>query len=127
MNKSSLAVTLVLVMLTAASAAIDKKTLVVRAISHDVQTSRSSNGGFDEVEVTQVVEADGTRYTLSCSGVPFSSAVYKYCEWLHFDGDTFEAETDGKTMTVHARKGGNQGKPIKLKFKITDIRSATDK
>jgi hypothetical protein len=38
------------------------------------------------------------------------------------DGDQFLAEIDGTTMWVSARRGGNQGKPIRIKYKILDIR-----
>jgi hypothetical protein len=38
------------------------------------------------------------------------------------DGDTFQAEIDGTTMWVHGRNGGNQGKEIRVKYKILDIR-----
>jgi hypothetical protein len=115
----------------------DQQSITVKAISHELKFTDSNGrqitcvgsncstyGGFQWVEITQVVESQGTRYTLSCSGVPFKSAVYRYCEWLHFDGDQFAAEIKGKDMTVHARSGGNQGKEIKLKFKIVDIRGA---
>jgi hypothetical protein len=40
------------------------------------------------------------------------------------DGDSFPAEIDGHTMWISARKGGNQGKPIRAKYKILDIRPA---
>jgi hypothetical protein len=38
------------------------------------------------------------------------------------DGDRFEAEIKGTTMWVHARKGGNQGKAVKIKYRVIDIR-----
>ncbi|MGA2215263.1 MAG: hypothetical protein ABSH31_18465 [Bryobacteraceae bacterium] len=38
------------------------------------------------------------------------------------DGDTFQAEIEGTTMWVHGRNGGNQGKEIRVKYKILDIR-----
>jgi hypothetical protein len=41
------------------------------------------------------------------------------------DGDQFDAEIKGTTMWVHARKGGNQGKTVKIKYKIIDIRKET--
>jgi hypothetical protein len=40
------------------------------------------------------------------------------------DGDTFSAEIDGKTMWISARQGGNQGKLVRIKYKILDIRPA---
>jgi hypothetical protein len=41
------------------------------------------------------------------------------------DGDRFDAEIKGTTMWVHARKGGNQGKAVTIKYKIIDIRKQT--
>jgi hypothetical protein len=41
------------------------------------------------------------------------------------DGDRFEAEIKGRTMWVHALKGGHQGKAVKIKYKILDIRKQT--
>jgi hypothetical protein len=38
------------------------------------------------------------------------------------DGDTFPAEIEGKTMWITAHKGGNQGKEVRVKYKILDIR-----
>jgi hypothetical protein len=40
------------------------------------------------------------------------------------DGDTFNAEVEGTTMWVDARRGGNQGKRIRIKYRILDIRPA---
>ncbi len=113
-----------------------KQIVTVKAVSHEavftdshgrqvtcVANSCSIYGGFQRVDITQVIEVEGTRYTLSCSGVPFKSAVYRYCEWLHFDGDQFSAEIKGKDITIHARSGGNQGKEIKLRFRIVDVRA----
>ncbi|HKW74541.1 MAG TPA: hypothetical protein VJN64_03380 [Terriglobales bacterium] len=119
-----------------------EESLTVKAVSHDVLLSASNGrhttcysggpvvncstvGGFDWIDITEVVEAQGNRYTITCSGVPFRSAVYRYCEWLHFDGDEFPATIKKNQMTIRARKGGNQGKEIKLKFTIVDIRPET--
>ncbi len=41
------------------------------------------------------------------------------------DGDRYETEIKGTTMWVHALKGGNQGKAVKIKYKILDIRKLT--
>lgn len=116
----------------------ETQTLTVKAISHEAVYGESGGrsvtcvtnncsivGGFQTVVISQVVQANGNLYTLSCSGVPFRSAVYRYCEWLHFDGDEFVAEVQGKNMVIHARSGGNQGKEIKLKFHIADIRPSS--
>jgi len=41
------------------------------------------------------------------------------------DGDRFDAEIKGTNMWVRALKGGNQGKAVKIKYKILDIRKET--
>ena len=38
------------------------------------------------------------------------------------DGELFHAEIDGTTMWIEARRGGNQGKKINIKYRILDIR-----
>jgi hypothetical protein len=138
--KTAFALLLFLLFLCSVAFAADKAiNTTVRAISHSVRVGYSNGswascqnnanivncqggGGFEKVEVTEVAELDDQRYTLLCSGVPFRSVVYQYCEWLHFDGDSFKAEIKGKKMTIYAHSGGNQGKEIKLKFQILDIR-----
>jgi hypothetical protein len=129
--------TMLLLALLAFSSKPDSQQMVVKAVSHRITTTQSNGrqtvctgpvcetyGGFERIEVLQTVETGSQQYTLSCSGVPFKSAVYRYCEWLHFDGDSFIAELKGKEMIVHTRQGGNQGKQIKLKFTVTDIRTS---
>jgi hypothetical protein len=58
----------------------------------------------NSLDVRNIVEANGMRYII--------------------DGDSFNAELDGTTMWVEARRGGNQGKKIRIKYKILDIRPA---
>jgi predicted Rdx family selenoprotein len=42
------------------------------------------------------------------------------------DGDVFQAQIDGTTMWVQGRNGGNQGREIRVKYKILDIRPAVN-
>jgi hypothetical protein len=65
------------------------------------------------------VEADGIRYTIVCR----ASWSGSNCALLT-EGDLFQAEIDDKTMWLVARKGGNQGKGVRMKNKILDIRPA---
>jgi hypothetical protein len=113
----------------------EKQTVTAVAVSHSAEYRDSNNrsitcygnscnvsGGFEWVSVKQVVDVGDMRYTLGCSGVPFRSLMYRKCSWLPFEGDKFPAEIKGRQMTVFAPEGGNQGKPIKMKFEILDIR-----
>ena len=77
---------------------------------HDITISR--------LDVVDKVKAEnGQIYTISCS----ANWVGSNCGPL-IDGDIFEAEVDKTTMWIMARKGGNQGKQIRIKYKILDIR-----
>jgi len=67
--------------------------------------------------VSNIVEANDQRYLITCR----ASWVGSNCAPM-IDGDTFQAEIDGTTMWVKARKGGNQGKEVRVKYKILDIR-----
>lgn len=67
--------------------------------------------------VTDVVEANDMRYTITCR----AGWVGSHCAPL-IDGDSFPAEIDGNTMWLSARVGGNQGKQVRVKYKILDIR-----
>jgi len=71
------------------------------------------------IDVMNIVEADGMRYTIVCR----ASWVGSNCAPL-IAGDVFQAEIDDRTMWLVARKGGNQGKGIRIKNKILDIRPA---
>jgi hypothetical protein len=70
-------------------------------------------------EVTNVVEADGVRYTIVCT----ASWDGSNCALL-IGGDLFQAEIDGKTMWLVTRGFGNQGKEVRMKNRILDIRPA---
>jgi hypothetical protein len=70
-------------------------------------------------EVTNVVQADGMRYVITCRGNWRGSN----CAPM-IDGDVFPAELEGTSMWVEARRGGNQGKKIRIKYKVLDIRPA---
>jgi len=69
------------------------------------------------VDVTNYVEADGERYKITCR----ANWVGSNCGPL-IQGDVFPARIEGRTMWITARKGGNQGKEIKIKYTILDIR-----
>lgn len=69
------------------------------------------------IDVFNAVQANGLTYTVTCT----AHWVGSKCSWL-IPGDNFEAEVSGTTMLVSARKGGNMGKEMRIKFKILDIR-----
>lgn len=69
------------------------------------------------LDVTDVVVAEGMRYVIVCR----ASWRGSNCVPLT-DGDMFPAEIEGTTMWIEARRGGNQGKKMRVKYKILDIR-----
>jgi hypothetical protein len=69
------------------------------------------------VDVMNIVDSDGMRYKIVCR----ASWIGSNCAPL-IEGDTFPAEIDNHIMWIKARKGGNQGKEIRVKYKILDIR-----
>jgi hypothetical protein len=69
------------------------------------------------IDVVNIVEADGQRYKIVCRANWGGSN----CSTM-IDGDSFDAEIDQNTMWIVTRKGGNQGKEIRVKYKILDIR-----
>jgi hypothetical protein len=71
------------------------------------------------IDVMNIVEAEGMRYTIVCR----ASWVGSNCAPL-IEGDMFQAEIENKTMWLVAHKGGNQGKEVRMKNKILDIRPA---
>lgn len=73
---------------------------------------------YTTVNVSDVVEGNGMRYLIVCS----ASVRWSKCSPL-IDGDKFPAEIDGTTMWITAHQGGNQGKKVRIKYKILDIRS----
>lgn len=73
-----------------------------------------------QYDANNVVEANGQRYTLVCMGsrLPFGA----HCQPMS-DGEEFDADYDGKTtMLVYTRQGGNLGKPVKIKYRVLDVR-----
>jgi hypothetical protein len=72
-------------------------------------------------DVSNIVEADNQRYLITCRA---SWADSNCTSMTH--GDIFQAEIDGTTMWVHGRNGGNQGKEIRVKYEILDIRPAVN-
>lgn len=71
------------------------------------------------IDVMNIVEADGMRYTIVCR----AHWIGSNCAPL-IEGDLFQAEIDNKTMWLIGHKGGNQGKEIRMKNRILDIRPA---
>jgi len=72
------------------------------------------------LDVEDIVEANGEWFTISCTGY----WALSNCSPMR-DGDKFEAEYDGKqTMWIAARRGGNLGKPITVKYRVLDRRPA---
>jgi hypothetical protein len=70
------------------------------------------------LDVRNVVEANGEWFTISCT----ANWALSNCSPMT-DGDKFDAEYDGKTtMWISARKGGNLGKPITIKYHVLDRR-----
>ena len=71
------------------------------------------------VDVTDLVEANGSVYTITCKATWSGSN----CAPM-MDGEEYPAEIDGETMWITNHKGGNQGKEVRTKYKILDIRAA---
>ena len=69
------------------------------------------------VDVVNIVEADGQRYKIVCR----ANWVGSNCAPM-IDGDSFYAAIEQKTMWIIAHKGGNQGKEVRVKYEILDIR-----
>ena len=72
------------------------------------------------VEVRQITNDAQTtvlRYTIACR----ANWVGSNCAPM-IDGDQFPAEVDGNTMWITGHKGGNQGKLVRTKYRILDIR-----
>jgi hypothetical protein len=89
-------------------------------------TSTTSGGGTQKKAVYRFVEIvtseEGgkvTQYTLART----ARWVWSAMDWLT-DGDYYPAEIKGKHMTITGRRGGNQGKDIKIEYDIMDIRPA---
>jgi hypothetical protein len=73
------------------------------------------------VDVGNVVEAEGLRYTIVCR----ASWEGSHCMPLR-EGDLFTATIDKHTMWIVVHKNGNQGKEVKIKYTILDIRPVPD-
>lgn len=70
------------------------------------------------LDVTNIVEAKGQRYTIACTGSWSGSK----CSTME-TGGIFEAEYDGKrTMWIIGHQGGNLGKRVKIKYRVLDMR-----
>src|SRR5262249_48285356 len=75
----------------------------------------------DSIDVRNIVEGNGMRYTIRCT----ANWAGSNCSPL-IEGDQFAAEIEGKTMWIVARKGGNQGKAVRIKYEILDIRAVDE-
>lgn len=64
------------------------------------------------------VESNGMIYTIVCA----ANWAWSKCATLN-PGDDFPAEIDGQTMWIEAARGGNQGKRVKVKYTILDVRA----
>jgi hypothetical protein len=77
-----------------------------------------SNVTTSRLFVENIVESNGDRFVLRCTG----NWIGTNCGPMR-DGDTFQAEYDGKnTMWVSVRKGGNLGKAVTVKYTVMDRR-----
>lgn len=96
-----------------ANAMVNCQTASNAAQTHEI-TTRS-------MDVLNVVIAEGMQYTIVCKATWAGST----CAPLT-DGDTFPAELDGTTMWVIGHKGGHQGRRVRAKYRILDIRPVQD-
>jgi hypothetical protein len=72
------------------------------------------------LEVENSVDANGERFTISCTAY----WALSNCAPMR-DGDTFDAEYDGnQTMWIAERIGGNLGRPVTVKYRVLDRRPA---
>jgi len=62
-------------------------------------------------------DSDGRTYFIGC----YTHWVGSKCSWLR-PGDYFGAQVQGNTLWISARKGGNRGKPIRVKYRLLDVR-----
>lgn len=70
------------------------------------------------VDVTDIVEANGNRYTITCR----ANWAGSHCAPM-VDGQKFAAEFDGyTTMWISGHKNGNQGPAVRVKYRVLDVR-----
>jgi hypothetical protein len=69
------------------------------------------------VVVQGQLEGNGKVYTVACTAHWVGSG----CGWL-IPGGTVGAEVRGTSMWVNTSRGGNIGKPIRVKYRILDVR-----
>lgn len=80
--------------------------------------ARTTDIPIRRMDVRNVVDGNGMRYTILCS----AKWVGSNCFPMVNSGELWEAEIDGTTMWINARKGGNLGKKVRVKFQIIDLR-----
>jgi hypothetical protein len=83
----------------------------------DCQTKVTPSQTYTSVFITNIVEANGLRYKIACTAGWSGSN----CSEM-MDGDVYSAELQATTMWVKVRRGGNQGKQMRVKYKVLDIR-----
>ena len=123
-----------------------KESVVVRAVRHREDQATTTSAGTNRttcspngndlycvgtstppttqvtaIRITEVVEGNGQIYTISCTKWAFGG----YSCGTLIDGQDFHAEIEGKAMWILGSKNGNQGKQIRVKFDILDIRPSS--
>jgi len=73
---------------------------------------------IQSVEVYNLLEANGTLYTVGCTGTRIGGG----CTWL-IPGETFDARVENWTMWIRSRGFGNTGKERWLKYNLLDMRA----
>ncbi len=68
------------------------------------------------IEVYNLVEASGSLYTIECHAANLGSG----CIWL-IPGEDYKSDIKGPTMWVAARRWGNAGNEVRVKFRVLDV------
>ena len=153
MKKLPLSLFLAFVLCSPTFAGNEKKTLTVKAITHESQEREykyTAPGGTNCSGTGTPDHRGELDIHMDCNTTPpqdhvigkrikvvnvvegdgndytiscTANGVGSNCSMLR-DGDLFEAKIDGTTMWLHGRKEGNQGKPVTVKYGILDIRPA---
>ena len=94
----------------------------VTNLSADCQTvstpPQTYSGTIRHFEIFNALRGqNGLTYIVTCS----THWIGSKCSWLR-PGDHFQAEANGNTLWISARKGGNRGKPVRVKYRILDAR-----
>jgi hypothetical protein len=73
------------------------------------------------IHLQEVVVSDGVQYTIE----RVTRFVWENNAHLT-EGDTYDVSVKDGHMTIHLRKGGNQGRLVHVTYRIQDIRPASD-